>query len=92
MILATRRRVGWSATPDGKRDLASRLPQSRSFVRQDGDVRVASSFAGPYAGYGWLLVVLAVGVGISILRRLLRLTLLLGLGTVAVLLWRALAS
>lgn len=55
-------------------------------------MRVASSFAGPYAGYGWLLVVLAVGVGISILRRLLRLTLLLGLVAVTVLLWRALAS
>lgn len=49
----------------------------------------AESFAGPYAGYGWLLAALAVGVGLAILRRLVRLALLLGLVTVVVLLWRS---
>lgn len=48
-----------------------------------------SSFAGPYAGYGWLLVVLAVVVGLAILRRLIRLALLLGLVALGVLLWRS---
>lgn len=49
----------------------------------------AASFAGPYAGYGWLLAVLAVGVGLAILRRLVRLALLLGLVTAVVLVWRS---
>lgn len=49
----------------------------------------ASSFAGPYASYGWLLVVLAVAVGLAVLRRLIRLALLLGLVALGVLLWRS---
>lgn len=49
----------------------------------------ASSFAGPYASYGWLLVVLAVAVGLAVLRRLVRLALLLGLVALGVLLWRS---
>ncbi len=49
----------------------------------------ASSFAGPYASYGWLLVVLAVAVVLSVLRRLVRLALLLGAVALAVLVWRS---
>lgn len=67
----------------------SSLPQSGQLVRQDKGVLDASSFAGPYAGYGWLLAVLAVGLGLSILRRLIRLALVLGLVAGAVLLWRS---
>ncbi len=49
----------------------------------------ASSFAGPYASYGWLLVVLAAALGLAVLRRLIRLALLLGLVALGVLLWRS---
>jgi hypothetical protein len=49
----------------------------------------ASAFAGPYAGYGWLLVVLAVAVGLAVLRRLVRLALVLGLLALVVLVWRS---
>ncbi len=49
----------------------------------------ASSFAGPYASYGWLLVVLAVAAVLSVLRRLVRLALLLGAVALAVLVWRS---
>ncbi len=49
----------------------------------------ASSFAGPYTTYGWLLVVLAVALGLSVLRRLIRLAMLLGLVALGVLLWRS---
>ncbi len=49
----------------------------------------ASAFAGPYAGYGWLLVVLAVAVGLAVLRRLVRLALVWGLLALVVLVWRS---
>lgn len=49
----------------------------------------ASSFAGEYGSYAWLLAVLVGAVVLSVLRRLIRLALLLGLAAVAVLVWRS---
>jgi len=49
----------------------------------------ASTFAGAYGGYAWLLVVLLVGAAVAVLRRLIRLALMLGLVVLVVLLWRS---
>ena len=67
----------------------SRLQRCGRFVRQDGAVLDASSFAGQYGSYGWLLAVLVGAAALSVLRRLVRLALLLVLVTLAVLVWRS---
>ncbi len=67
----------------------SRLQRCGRFVRHDGAVLDASSFAGQYGSYGWLLAVLVGAAVLSVLRRLVRLALLLVLVTLAVLVWRS---
>ncbi len=49
----------------------------------------ASSFSGVQGGYGWLLLLLAVVVGIAVVRRLLRLAVIVGLVALAMLAWRS---